>query len=77
MENKRCRRSIQMEKLTVVDTYKIIFKIRESNAGLIEVRIEDGQRCGWQLSTDISNGTQGLAQIRPQASPTGDTAAGW
>ena len=59
-----------------VFTPKETFKFRETSAGLIEVRTEDGQRWGWQLSTDISDGTQGLAQIRPHPSPTGDRAAG-
>jgi len=59
-----------------VFTSKETFKICETSAGLIEVRTEDGQRWGWQLSTDISDGTQGLAQIRPHSSPTGFRAAG-
>ena len=57
-------------------TKKRIFKIRETSAGLIEVRIEDGQRWGWELSTDISDGTQGQAHIRPNPPATRDTAAG-
>jgi hypothetical protein len=76
MEKKRCRRSIRMERFTVVDRQKGTIIIPETSAGLIEVRTEDGQRCGWQLSTDISDGTQGLSQIRPHPSPTGDRAAG-
>ena len=55
-----------------VFTSKETFKLREIRAGLIEVRIEDGQRWGWQLSIDISDGTQGMAQIRPHPTPTGD-----
>ena len=76
MENKRCRRSNRMERFTVVDRQKVTFKIRKTSAGLIEVRTEDMQRWGWELSTDISGGIQRLAQIRPQPSPTGNRAAG-
>jgi len=45
MENKRCRRSIKMERFSVVDRQKKkgTFKTRKTSAGLIEVRIEGGQ----------------------------------
>jgi len=59
-----------------VFTSKETFKLRETSAVLVEVRTEGGQRWGWQLSIDISDETQGLAEIRPHPSPTGDRAAG-
>ena len=74
--NERCRRSIRMDRFTVVNRQKGTFKIRQTSAGMNEVTTEDWQRWGWELSTDISDGTQGLAQIRPHPSPNGNRAAG-
>jgi hypothetical protein len=44
MEDKRCRRSIRMERFPVVDRQKGTSNIRETSAGLIEIREEELQR---------------------------------
>ena len=57
MEDKRCRRSIRMERFRVVDRQKGTSNIRETSAGLIEIREEELQR-RWGATADIIDGTQ-------------------